>query len=468
MVASILFLSSVPQTMAVASPELPIKHIIIIVEENHTFDNYFGTYGGADGLNGSYAVPSVFGGPNITSPYHLRSGTLSQDICHTAFCARAAYDSGKMDGFVIAARTNQTMGYFDYHQIPYYWDYASQYVLLDHFFSPVMGQSLVNHLYLVAGQSGGMMGNVYNGMFSESTPLVHGNTFFFKSMADELQTNRITWRYYAGEHQVLNNWNPMPAFETVKLNPDMQANLAETSNLFADLGTSLASVSWVMPQTGETSEHPPYSVTVGEQSVVSLINSVMKSRYWNSTAIFLTWDDWGGWYDHVRPPQVDAYGYGFRVPCLIISPYARHGYVDHTVADFASTLKFIETVFSLPPLTSRDGSAGNLMDAFDFSHPPDKPLILPGPFIPDHYPLTFTNGTAFHRVSEPSTTTSSGTSSLTTAEGAGSQPSQWTSEGAVIAAVVLVSSLAAILASRRARSSKIPKESAGQAGGGRR
>src|SRR5207249_9694384 len=120
---------------------------------------------------------------------------------------------------------------------------------------------------------------------------------------------------------------------------------------------------------------------------VSIVNSIMKSDYWNSTAIFLVWDDWGGWYDHVPPPQVDKFGYGFRVPLLVISPYAKLGFIDHTLNDHTSILKFIETVFDLSPLTQRDASANNLTEAFDFSQSAREPLILPGKYVPNHYPL---------------------------------------------------------------------------------
>ena len=122
---------------------------------------------------------------------------------------------------------------------------------------------------------------------------------------------------------------------------------------------TLPSVSWVMPASEAVSEEPPANITEGEQAVVSEINTVMSSPYWNSTAIFLTWDDWGGFYDHVPPPQVDGYGYGFRVPCLIISPYAKQGFIDNTQSDFTSILKFIETIFQLPSLATRDANASN-------------------------------------------------------------------------------------------------------------
>jgi hypothetical protein len=143
-----------------------------------------------------------------------------------------------------------------------------------------------------------------------------------------------------------------------------------------------------MPPNTATSEQPPFDVSVGEHYVVSLINSVMQSSYWDSTAIFLAWDDYGGWYDHVAPPQVDSYGYGFRVPCLIISPYAKEAFVDHTLADHTSILKFIETNFGLAPLAGRDARANDLMEAFNFSQRAQDPIVLPGRYIPDYYPLT--------------------------------------------------------------------------------
>jgi len=149
----------------------------------------------------------------------------------------------------------------------------------------------------------------------------------------------------------------------------------------------LANVTWLMPPTQKLSEHPPYDPSIGEHWVVTAINQVMQSRYWSSTAIFLTWDDFGGWYDHVPPPpQVDEVGYGFRVPLIVISPHARHHFIDHTQADHASILKFIETIYGLAPLASRDARAADLLEAFDFSQRPRRPLLLPGRFTPDHYP----------------------------------------------------------------------------------
>ena len=221
--------------------------------------------------------------------------------------------------------------------------------------------------------------------------------FEFKSIVDELDANHISWRYYGGLNPTtLSNWNPLPAFAGFRANQTRMQNLAPSYQFISDIeSNNLPEVVWVMPSFDLLSEHPPYDVSVGQRNVVSLINAVMTSNYWDSTAIFLAWDDYGGWYDHVPPRQVDAFGYGFRVPSMIISPYAKRGFIDHTLSDFTSFLKFVEVLHSLPPLTGRDSAANDLMEAFDFAQAPRSPLVLPGPFIPNTYPLTpLGNGSA--------------------------------------------------------------------------
>jgi phospholipase C len=403
-VVLLLFLSALPHSASASASVPPIKHVVVIVEENHTFDNYFGTYPGANGVTASEALPFVAGGPSTAKPHPLSGTTVPMGLCNSARCARTAYDNGKMDGFVIAAGTDLTMGYFDYHQIPYYWDYASQFVLMDNFFTSVMAPSLPNHLYLIAGQSGGMVDNSRLQRLNFTSSTVGNSTFYFRSVADELEASHVSWKYYAGDHLFLNNWNPLPAFASFRGNATMLMGLAESSQFLSDLAQhALPSVSWVMPGNDQSSEHPPYDITTGEKNVVSVVNAVMASSYWNSTAVFVTWDDWGGWYDHVPPPQVDHLGYGFRVPCLIISPYAREGFVDHTQADFTSILKFIETTYSLHSLTARDAAASDLMEAFDFSQKPHESFVLPGPFVSNRYPLTLLNGTVYEAPSSNST-----------------------------------------------------------------
>jgi len=357
----------------------PIKHIVVIVEENHTFDNYFGTYPGANGIGGATPQPSSNArNAQLVAPFVINTTTISHDLSHTWTSAHQAYDGGKMDGFVIASNSDLSMGHFDPSLIPSYWDYASRFVLLDNFYTSVMGPSLPNHLYLIAGQSGGLTSDASSGIINFSSSSVYNSTFYFKTIMDELDASNISWKYYAGNYSALNNWNPLPAFASFKINPARMINLADPQQFFTDVANhALPSVVWIMPGTDQSGEHPPYDISVGEQKTVSVINTIMASEYWDSTAIFLTWDDYGGWYDHVRPPQIDQFGYGFRVPCLIISPYARQGVVDHTQGDFTSILKFIETVHSLPPLTARDASASDLMEAFDFSQAPRPSLVLP-------------------------------------------------------------------------------------------
>ncbi len=379
LVAGLLFLfnSSFLASVSGSTNAFPIKHTIIIMEENHSFDNYFGTYPGANGLNTRTALPKSIGSAELYQPFHIQGTVVSRDLCHAWECIHEAYHNGGMDGFVYAAGSDLTMGYFDHNEIPYYWDYASRFVLLDNFYSSVMGPSIPNHLYLMAGQSGGLVRRVPNANFN------------FKTIVDELDQNHISWKYYAGSHYGFNGWNPLPAFASFKNNQTKLKNLAEPQEFYTDLVKNrLADVVWIMPSSDEVSEHPPYDIYNGERNVVSLINAVMNSVYWDSTAIFLTWDEAGGWYDHVPPPQVDQYGYGFRVPCLIISPFAKGGYIDHTQGDFTSLLKFIETLYSLPALTDRDASASSLIEAFDFAREVNPPLVLPGLYIPNLYPLT--------------------------------------------------------------------------------
>jgi phospholipase C len=381
--------SVIAASSGTSADDLPIKHLFIIVQENHTFDNYFGFYPGVNGL--ADAVPQL--NPNdskLVAPFEINTSTLADYapnlLCHADTCAQADYDKGKMDGFLTESgeNMNTTMGYFNPDLIPYYWDYASQYVLMDNFFSPFMGPSLPNHMYLLSGSSGGVTDN--NDSVMVNIPVI----------VNELDAANVSWTYYAGEHVTTNGWNPLPADEAyLKTHPDLQG-IKESSDFPADVAQpNFPSVAWIMPETDPLSEHPPYNVTSGELSVVDEINDIMQSQYWSSSAIILTWDDYGGWYDNVSPPQVDQYGFGFRVPALIISPYAKHGYVDNTLSEFASTLKLIERLFHVPSLGSRDAKADDLLEAFDFSQSPRAPLVLPGPFIANHFPVEYPNGTYF-------------------------------------------------------------------------
>jgi len=367
----ILFFGNLPT----ASPTQtnPIKHIIVIIQENHTYDNYFGTYPNANGLNPNVGLPIEPNSDKKVYPFHIENSTPTIDLTHNREPALEAFNNGKMDGFVYAEKSDLTMGYFDNRDIPNYWNYASKFVLADNFFTSVMGPSLPNHMFLFAGQSGGIVDNVDN------------ITLDFPCIMDELDSHDLSWKYY-GVNDVFHYANPLPAFQSFKNNSTRFSNCLPTNQFFTDVSEGkLADVVWIRNES--LSEHPPQNVTLGQNFVVSIINEVMNSSFWSSSAIFIVWDDYGGWYDHVPPPQVDKIGYGLRSPLLVISPYAKSGFVDHELNDLTSLLKFIETTFSLAPLAERDAEANNLMEAFDFSQPPRETLILPGQYVPDSYPL---------------------------------------------------------------------------------
>ncbi|HEV2423375.1 MAG TPA: alkaline phosphatase family protein [Terriglobia bacterium] len=376
-----------------------IQHIIWIIQENRTFDNYFGTYPGADGIPPGTCLPELPGSASCVKPFHMPNPMPDCDLSHDWWVAHAAYDHGAMDGFVWAEGSGFTLAYLDERDIPNYWDYARHYTLADHFFSSLNGGSMPNHVFTVAAQSGGLINNVCSPdheleALEEETDDADG--FSFASMVNLLARADVSWKYYVETPEVephvsdpchvyypgpqqLGLWNPLPGFKSIRDNPKLMSHLVNVSEFGQDLekGT-LPEVSWVIPDF-QDSEHPPEPVEQGMWHVTGLVNALMKSRYWSSSVIFLTWDDYGGFYDHEAPPQVDAYGYGPRVPLLIISPYARRGYITHQRGDFTSMLRFMEERFQLTHLTARDHHAGDMSDAFDFNQSPNPPLVIPVP-----------------------------------------------------------------------------------------
>lgn len=382
-----------------------IRHVIWISQENHSFDNYFGTYPGADGIPPGVCLPFRPGGRRCVKPFHLKRLKIPCDLDHEWLIAHAAYDDGRMDGFVWAEGSPYTMGYYDERDIPNYWAYARHFTLAEHFFSSLMGPSGPNHVYMVAAQSGGLVNNIFT-LHDLKRALDDPDGFTFLSMVSLLQNARITWKYYVQTkptspqvwegsgpggavtrttHQSPTKyflWNPLPGFKAIRDNPSLMAHLVSEEQFYKDLKTgTLPQVSWLIP-TAVDSEHPPANIQRGMWYVTRLINAVMQSRYWRDSVIFLTWDDYGGFYDHVPPPQMDAFGLGPRVPALIISPYARPGYIDFHTYEFSSILKFIETRWGLPHLTARDDHANNMLGAFNFSQMPNPPYVIPVPKLP--------------------------------------------------------------------------------------
>ncbi len=492
---------SVPSPAAIHK----IRHVVIIMQENRSFDSYFGTYPGADGIpakNGKFTVcvPDPRSG-GCDRPFHDPS-LVNGGAGHNNLDAVQVIDGGKMDGFVKVAEQGlsrgcgavnpppkaclttsapDVMGYHDAREIPNYWKYAEDFVLQDHMFEPVASWSLPAHLYLVSGwsahctstnpkscvndiaqASGHLAGLVpiafrvclrSHGLSLRAVVRQLGNLtrqqqqilvsclaaltpaqrqlllslatggggegrqlglYSWTDLTYLLHKDHVSWAYYvqkgvqpdcdenpdqtaAGCAPVAQGagtpsiWNPLPSFTDVK-NDHQLGDIKSLSAFYvAARKGDLPAVSWITP-TQANSDHPPASIATGQAYVTNLINTIMKSPDWDSTAIFLTWDDWGGFYDNVVPPQVDAQGYGLRVPALVISPYAKRGFIDHQTLSFDAFNKFIEDDFlggqrldpatdgrpdSRPTVRENVPILGNLLADFDFSQPPRPPVLLP-------------------------------------------------------------------------------------------
>ena len=360
----------------VVKTSTPIQHLIVIMKENHAFDNYFGTYPGANGLPANVSLPAGDGGR--IGP-HWINGTWTLDLPHDRAAMLADYNNGSNDGFAIQADAwipglgSTAMGYYDRRQLGGYWDLASNFTLADHYFQSVFGPTIPNRLYSFAGQSGGLMSNNLSGSG------VDVPTIF-----DQLQAEGISWRYYYIPSLLsMPLLLQLPHFDS---NAALDANILPMDHLLGDVQAgTLPNVTYIDPEGDlAVSEHPPGSVTAGESWTLSIINALMHGPEWTTSAIVLTWDENGGFYDHVPPPQVDGYGYGFRVPTIVTSPFARRGFVDHTVMDHTSILRFIADNWGLPYLTPRVAIAGNLSSAFLFPSvssaslqtPPEAPSSL--------------------------------------------------------------------------------------------
>jgi phospholipase C len=294
-----------------------------------------------------------------------------------------AIDGGKMDGFDLTTGNLDAYGRMSEQYVPNYWAYAQRFVLADRFFTAVHGPSFPNHLFTVAPQSGGVMDNTNNdgqgincdGTTTGTVPVMdqNGNVtqqspcVDFETLPDLLEAAGISWTYYGGG--ILNTIRHIR-------NGPLWKRIREPSEFLSDTTAgTLPAVSWVLPPEG-MGEHAPDSVCQGENWTTQVLNAIMLSPEWNSTVVFMLWDDFGGYYDHVSPPQVDRFGLGPRVPLLIMSPFAKPRYVSHTVYEQSSILKFVERRYHLAPLTARDEIASDMLDSFDFSQAPQPPFIL--------------------------------------------------------------------------------------------
>ena len=448
-----------------------IRHVVIIMQENRSFDSYFGTFPGADG------IPGLAGNPgkvpcvpdpmrhDCQKPYHNHIDSNAGGP-HMAVDARADVNGGKMNGFIASVESGHpdtdrfachepiltysyllqvlngpptcldVMGYHDAREIPNYWSYARHFVLQDHMFEPDASWSLPAHLYMMSGWSASCL-SMLDPMSchtdlgtpdSEGLPPSNGSDaallglltvsdkddkttgeYAWTEITYLLHRHHVSWRYYLTQGtepdcadgamtctpvkqkvETPEIWNPLPDF--VDVHQDHQiGNIVPDTQFFGDAHRGrLPAVSWVIP-SGDDSEHAPALVSVGQDHVVRVINAIMAGPDWKSTAIFLAWDDWGGFYDHVKPPRVDGAGYGMRVPGMVISPYARRGYIDHQTLSFDAYLKFIEDDFlggqrinkkdgrpdSRPDVRENAHILGNLVRDFNFKQKPRRPMLLP-------------------------------------------------------------------------------------------
>jgi phospholipase C len=302
------------------------------------------------------------------------------DMDHTGSALVAAMDGGAMDEIPLEGQAQYTQA-----DIPNYWAYAQQFGLGDNFFSSMAASSTPNHIAMVASQSGGVDStatNATNGCSSTQNTLTYsidttGNHLWtypcynINSLPQVLQANGLTWKYYAQAY----NWDAPDFIQNLNGSPN---NIQNVKQFTTDIETgNLTNVSFVTPPPA-ASDHPPQLMELGQNYITSVVTDIMNTSYWSNTAIFVTWDDWGGWYDHVPPPQIDAFGLGPRVPLIVISPYAKAGYISHQQGEYASFDKFIEENWNLPGLGQRDSlsQTSDLMDFFDFNQTPQPPLIL--------------------------------------------------------------------------------------------
>jgi phospholipase C len=422
-----------------------IRHVIVIMQENRSFDAYFGTFPGAEGIPMHDGQPTVCvpdpARHTCVRPYHDTSDR-NVGSPHGQDAAVADIDGGRMDGFVAAAERaakgcrradapncvaggpTDVMGYHDGRDIPNYWAYAENFVLQDHMFEPNASWSLPSHLYLVSAWSArcsrrddplscaSALQNPDNppDFAAKRGGQVTPPNYAWTDLTYLLHRHGVSWAYYVADGTepdcaddamtcaprpqhagTPGIWNPLPWFTTVRQDRQLGNIRPLTSFLAAARQGTLPAVSWVVPN-GQDSEHPPALVSTGQSYVTGLVNAVMQGPDWPSAAIFLAWDDWGGFYDHVVPPHVDANGYGLRVPGLVISPYARRGMVDHQTLSFDAYLKFIEQDFlggqaldprsdgrpdPRPDVRETMPQLGDLTRDFDFTQKPRPPLILP-------------------------------------------------------------------------------------------
>ena len=379
-----------------------IRYVIVLVKENHTFDNYFTGFPGAETSDKAKLSTTT----TITRPI-APNGPLASDLCHSNACGQTAYQNGAMAGFDNNnGGSREPFIRYTEQQIPNYWQYARNFVLADHVFSTTLGPSTPGHTVFWTGRSlsienakcvlpdGGDCGGTGGCKADPRTTIktydpdkcttsVVKPCFDVPALPDHLPAG-FTWTDYGTPHAL--------SIKSVADAPDYATHFRKNGALLTDLTTGHIANLTIAHVGGDVSEHPAQSPCPGENFSVDVINAAMKLPQWNEMAIVVTWDDWGGFYDHVAPPvhtcaNGEVFQSGFRVPVIVISPYAKKGFVLKTPANQASVPRLVEELWGVPFMTARDphaldGTVGSLMDAFDFAQPARAPMLLQGRTCP--------------------------------------------------------------------------------------
>jgi phospholipase C len=423
----------------------PISHIVYIIMENHAYDNFFGVYCQKVGLNCPVAGNGIPTGtcvnvaPGSSSRGCIKPFALNQSYvlaslggAHNWGSSHLSYDGGLMDGFYAAApHVKQVLGYYNASTIPTYWDMAQHFGLADDFFSPALSYSLPNHWFALAGQAPPASEAPPSGAFARegvAAPLTASEMQYLNesnatpAIDDQLVNSSVSWNYYdnsllnvsygyAVNQTVLGNsslssvfdyWNPLIS-KAETYQPTLEPHFVPRDQFINDTNAGLLpQVSYIIPANWD-SDHPPDNLNSGEQFIGGIVGAVENSSYWKSTAIFVTWDEYGGYYDHVAPPQIDQNGLAFRVPLLVFSAYTPEGFISHTFTHFESVLHLIEWRYGFQNITNRDGLANLPLDFFDLNATPRSPdpIAFGSPYPLTEQPQALKRVTGVHVTTTP-------------------------------------------------------------------
>ena len=405
--AAALVLAALPTVTAAAAPvddistTTPIKHVVWMMQDNHSFDNYFGTYPGADGIPSGVCQRVSLNRPSTrgcVQPFHI-GDTPVEDLSQGPGVQRRQYNGGRMDGFVAAYRRlgqdgTTAMGHYDGTDIPFHWNVADEYVLFDRFFASTKVGGREPYLYWVAGNAPAGQTPLRNSAGYDSVTTIFDRLaeqdISAKFYVENLDTAATSGRSTSARSQLVKV--PLLSMKRFHDSGELAGRVVDLNEYYLDLRNgTLPAVSYIV--TTSSSENPPAGPEAGSRALRKVTSELMKSSAWSNSALMWTYDGWGGWYDHVPPPRVDGRGYGFRVPALLVSPYAKRGVVDHTILDYTAMLHFIESNWKLAPLSTRDKQSAGLASAFDFSVAPRPATLLPWTW-PAPQPALSTNNPA--------------------------------------------------------------------------